>query len=97
MSPQVNQWREASVDPENRLERKQMSIRIRFLCLLLILGGLSACGKKGPLYLPPGMIPVLKPIPESTVEPAVEPAVTPATDASRTASPAATPTDKAQP
>lgn len=78
-------------------ETRQISTSKRFLCLLLMLGALSACGKKGPLYLPPGMIPVLKPIPESTVEPAAEPAVSPATDADKKASPAATSTDKAQP
>ncbi len=79
-------------------ESKQISLRSRFFCLALILCALSACGKKGPLYLPPGMIPVIKPVPESTIESTLEPAITPAVDASKKkASPVTTPVDKAQP
>ncbi len=82
---------------ETKQERKQMAVRSRFLCLALILCALSACGKKGPLYLPPGMIPVLKPVPESTVEPTTEPATVPAAKNTDKTSPAAKPTSNSQP
>ncbi len=81
------------MDPETKRARKQMIVRPGFLCLLLILGALVACGKKGPLYLPPGMIPVVKPVPEATVKSTTELPVTPAAeDRDKT-----TPGDKPQP
>lgn len=85
------------MDPESKQERKQTGIRLRFLYLVLILGALSACGKKGPLYLPPGMMPVLKHAPEVTVESDVKATATPVEDASKKASPTVTPADKEQP
>jgi len=40
------------------------------LLLLALLGVLvCACGKKGPLYLPPGKAPLIKPVPEAPAEP----------------------------
>lgn len=41
------------------------------MCLLLAAGLLTACGKKGPLYLPPGKMPVIQPTPAAT--PATDP------------------------
>jgi len=68
--------------------------RLAELCLLVLLGSiLSGCGKKGPLYLPPGMKPATTPAPETMVEPAIKPE-TKNTDKPR---PAATPADKPQP
>ncbi len=68
--------------------------RLAGLCLLMLLGGsLSGCGKKGPLYLPPGMKPATVPAPETIMEPVIKPE-TENTDKPR---PAATPADKSQP
>ena len=68
--------------------------RLVSVCLLVLLGSLlSGCGKKGPLYLPPGMKPATTPVPETITEPAIKPE-TENTDKPR---PAATPTDRPQP
>lgn len=83
---------------ETKRERKQMAVRLRFLCLVLMLSALSACGKKGPLYLPPGMIPVIKSVPqEPTVESTVEPAATPAVKNTNKTPPVVKPANKSQP
>ena len=44
---------------------KQTS-RLLLLTLLVLLG---ACGKKGPLYLPPDKVPLIRPIPATPAEP----------------------------
>ncbi len=83
---------------ETKRKSKQMAVGLRFLCLLLVLGALVACGKKGPLYLPPGMIPVIKPVPEeSTEESTVEPAATPTVKNTDKTPHVAKPTNKSQP
>lgn len=78
-------------------KKRQRRIGPRFLYLALILCALSACGKKGPLYLPPGIIPILKPVQASTVGSSAEPAVTPAAEATKKISPATTSSDKTLP
>ncbi len=68
--------------------------RLARLCLLVLLGSiLSGCGKKGPLYLPPGMKPVTTPAPETITEPGIKPE-TENTDKPRSA---ATQADRPQP
>ncbi len=40
------------------------------LSILLLLGVVvCACGKKGPLYLPPGKAPLITPVPEAPTTP----------------------------
>jgi len=63
------------------------------LCLLVLLGSVtSGCGKKGPLYLPPGIKPAITPVPETISEPVTKPE-TENTDKPRSA---ATPVNKPQ-
>ncbi len=71
---------------------KRTGILVSMWLLVLLSSILSGCGKKGPLYLPPGMKPATTPAPETIVEPVIKPE-TENTDKPR---PVAAPADKPQ-